>query len=138
MPIRPENKARYPPKKEWELIRAEIKERAKNRCEFCGVENHDIGVRIECEFISLKFGGWKPSEKWSLKEGTFLKVIRIVCTVMHLDHQPENNDRKNLKFGCQQCHNRYDQEHRKSNRIKNRAVKKAANSPQMHLDELIG
>jgi elongation factor P--beta-lysine ligase len=38
MPIRPENKDRYP--KDWPEIRKRILERAKNRCEFCGVENH--------------------------------------------------------------------------------------------------
>lgn len=38
MPIKPENKARYP--KNWKDIRARILQRANNRCEFCGVENH--------------------------------------------------------------------------------------------------
>ena len=42
-PIRPENKARYP--KNWKEIRAKILKRAKNRCEFCGVENHAEGYR---------------------------------------------------------------------------------------------
>ena len=38
MPIKPENKARYP--KNWKQIRISILERANNCCEFCGVENH--------------------------------------------------------------------------------------------------
>lgn len=36
MPIRPENKSRYPAN--WQEIRASILKRANNRCEFCGVE----------------------------------------------------------------------------------------------------
>ena len=38
MPIKPENKSRYP--KNWKEIRKRILKRANNRCEFCGVENH--------------------------------------------------------------------------------------------------
>ena len=38
MPIKPENKSRYP--KNWKQIRNSILERANNCCEFCGVENH--------------------------------------------------------------------------------------------------
>ena len=38
MPIKPENKSRYP--KNWKEIRERILKRANNRCEFCGVENH--------------------------------------------------------------------------------------------------
>lgn len=38
MPIRPENKHRYPAN--WRAIRAAILERAGQRCEQCGVQNH--------------------------------------------------------------------------------------------------
>ena len=37
MPIRPENKARYP--RDWKQIRAAILERAGHRCEQCGIKN---------------------------------------------------------------------------------------------------
>lgn len=37
-----------------------------------------------------------------------LRIIRIVLTVAHLDHRPENNDPTNLKALCQRCHLRYD------------------------------
>ena len=40
MPIKPENKARYP--KNWKQIRISILERANNCCEFCGVENDNL------------------------------------------------------------------------------------------------
>jgi hypothetical protein len=37
MPIRPENKSRYP--KDWKEISQRIKMRAGNKCEWCGAEN---------------------------------------------------------------------------------------------------
>lgn len=40
MPIKPENKKRYPAN--WKEIRAAILKRACNRCEFCGIENYTI------------------------------------------------------------------------------------------------
>lgn len=95
MPIRPENKSRYPAN--WKEIRASILKRANNRCEFCGVENH--------------------TDRWNEKTG---KLAHIVLTVAHLDHQPENCDPENLRALCQACHNRYDAQHRVETRKKSR------------------
>lgn len=80
MPIKPENKPRYP--KDWGNIRAAILERAENRCEFCGVANR-------------------------IHRGT----TRIVLTIAHLDHTPENCDPANLRALCQRCHLAYDAQH---------------------------
>lgn len=77
MPIRPENKARYP--KDWKQISLRIRARAGNKCEDCGVENY------------------------SMRDGA-----KIVLTVAHLDHTPENCADDNLRAWCQRCHNRYD------------------------------
>lgn len=33
---------------------------------------------------------------------------KIVLTVMHLNHQPEDCSDENLLHACQGCHNRYD------------------------------
>ena len=33
---------------------------------------------------------------------------KVVLTVAHLNHQPENCNDANLKAMCQRCHNRYD------------------------------
>ena len=46
MPIKPENRRRYPAN--WKEIRAEILKRAENKCEFCGIENYAVrdGSRI--------------------------------------------------------------------------------------------
>lgn len=40
MPIKPENRGRYPAN--WKEIRAAILERADNKCEFCGIENYAV------------------------------------------------------------------------------------------------
>lgn len=43
MPIKPENKDKYPDN--WFEIRERIRKRAGDRCEFCGVHNHAMGYR---------------------------------------------------------------------------------------------
>ncbi len=91
MPIRPENRDRYP--KNWKQIRAQILERAHNRCEFCGVENHTMR-------LNPKTG----------------KEARIVLTVAHLNHVPEDCSPENLRALCQRCHNQYDAKHRAETR----------------------
>lgn len=91
MPIKPENRSRYP--KNWKDIRASILERAKDHCEFCGRKNHSF-------VLNEKTG----------------KIIKVVLTIAHLDHQPENCDPSNLRALCQACHNRYDAKHRAETR----------------------
>ena len=80
MPIRPEMKTRYP--KDWELRSRFIRfYRAKNKCEWCGVPNHEPHPVTGSE---------------------------VVLTVAHLDHRPENSSFFNLAALCQRCHNLYD------------------------------
>lgn len=97
MPIKPENKSRYP--KNWKEIRARILERANNRCEFCGVENHTI--------------------RYNPKTGN---NAYIVLTIAHMNEVIEDCSDENLKALCQRCHNRYDAksraEHRRINKMK--------------------
>ncbi len=68
------------------------------KCEFCNVENH-----------SLTSQGKK-----------------IVLTVAHLDHDPENHNvnHDRLKALCQKCHNKYDAPNRAINRKKSLKKKK--------------
>lgn len=108
MPIRPENKNRYP--KNWKEVRAKILERAKNCCEFCGLENHIFGIRTKDGFNKL--------EGMALEAATIdgEKITRIVLTIAHLDHAPENNDPENLRALCQKCHLSYDMERHVKNR----------------------
>lgn len=90
MPIRPENRNRYP--KNWKKIREDILKRANNCCEFCGVENYS---KLDID-------------------------SRVILTIAHLDHTPENCDYGNLRALCQKCHNRYDAKHRSETRRNNK------------------
>lgn len=123
MPIRAEMKDRYP--KDWYQISLRVRERAGWKCEWCGVPNGELGGRIHggrwLKARPLGNGGrgpsgleWPKEGDWSWcgngeTEGTAnLRIVRIVLTVAHLDHQPENCADENLKALCQRCHNRYD------------------------------
>ncbi len=107
MPIKPENKHLYP--RDWMAIREEVLRRAENQCERCGVPNHAWG--------------------WRDREGEFhmdfmCRDLRIVLTIAHLDHNPDNNGipgvRPNLAALCQKCHNQHDAPHRRANAARTR------------------
>jgi len=134
MPIKAENRARYP--KDWVAIAVSIRERAGHRCEFCGVPNYELGGRspegvwhkaLPVGANSLRLEWPNPGDH-ALCSGYDkpLRIIRIILTVAHLDHMPENNDPSNLKCLCQRCHNRYDQAHRKANAAQTLRSKKAS------------
>lgn len=131
MPILPENRDRYPDN--WDEIRGEILRRASNRCEFCKAENHseiwrgegdDAGTYMDwrCWVYREDNGEWV---RWAYKEsGPYNKerLVKVVLTIAHLDHQPEHNEPENLRALCQQCHNRYDVQHRQQTRRRRRAI----------------
>ena len=109
MPIKHENRNLYP--LNWGEIRHRILNRAKNKCEKCGVLNGEVIVRLtadrsqyrtfeECDRLLHDHG----DESLEYDE----KAIRIVLTVAHLDHDPRNNSDDNLKALCQRCHLNYD------------------------------
>lgn len=134
MPVKPENKSRYP--MNWKQISEDIRfNRANNRCEVCGVANYAVGHRDEngsfipisgnvfadyagegLSYPSLKCLTYSEakaiadSENENCEDGQ--KYIVVVLTVAHLDHQPENCDYSNLMAMCQKCHNNYDRKHR--------------------------
>jgi len=110
MPIRPENKDRYPA--DWGEISKAIKERAGWRCECegeCGRGTHPAG---RC-----------PNVHDGEAYGTGSKVV---LTSAHLDHTPENCDPANLRAFCQGCHLHYDAEHHAQTRAATRAAELAA------------
>lgn len=93
MPIRPENKDRYP--KDWKLRSRFVRfYRAKNKCEWCGAKN----------------GHLHP-----------ITGSRVVLTTAHIyDHRPEACSLLNLAALCQRCHNKHDAKQRRANKIKRR------------------
>lgn len=123
MPIKPENKARYP--SNWKEIRAARLIAAGNKCENCGLHNHSIGYRNEDgEFVLISRTG-KPID-WE-GNATGYKVFMIVLTIAHLDHVPENCEDNNLKAWCQKCHLAYDHNHHQINARETRRKKLAIN-----------
>lgn len=113
MPIRPEERARYP--KNWPEIRKRIQIRAGDKCERCGVPNHERIIRT--------LDGWEFA--LSDEEG----AVYIICTTAHLNHIPEDCRDDNLRFWCQKCHNGYDAKHRAAG-IRER---KNAHTPELPL-----
>lgn len=126
MPIKPENKGKYPPNWKSE-IRPAILERAENKCEFCGVVNHAIGARdgggVWHDENSIH--SMNNNDGWALWPDGFPAMVKIVLTIAHLDHDPTNNDPANLRALCQLCHNRYDVAHRQANRAATVKAKRA-------------
>ncbi len=112
MPIKPENRRRYPPN--WPEIRERIRARSSNRCEWCGVENGAVGYREDDgRFVMLGRSPVEASMACEAAESDGRKVIRIVLTVAHVhDHSPENCTDDNLAHLCQRCHNRHDKDMR--------------------------
>ena len=118
MPIRPENRNRYP--KDWPVISKRIRDRANNKCEWCGVQNGALGARsrdgtfLPAQPLGEMISGlqWPQPGQWGwcgpASRQEYLRIIRVVLTTAHLDHQPENCADANLSALCQQCHNRYD------------------------------
>jgi hypothetical protein len=100
MPIRPENRARYP-KNGKTVVVPRIRERSGNRCECtgqCGRDHFDVTNE-------------RPLDRCGAWNGMPIDDIDgpcIVLTVAHLDHTPENCADENLLHMCQGCHNRYD------------------------------
>lgn len=122
MPIKPENKARYPA--DWKQIRASILVRAGNCCEHCHVPNRvriargqgddaDTYMMDDAKVYCANTGEYLGQCRMS--DYDVARMTDIVLTIAHLDHQPENCDPANLKALCQRCHLTYDAEHHKAN-----------------------
>lgn len=112
MPIRAENKARYP--KDWKAIVARIRERSGGRCECtgqCGRIHYIEGERQIDSTIELPTKLAIRCTAVDRKPHPATGSM-VVLTTAHVDQQPENNDDDNLLHLCQACHNRMDIPHR--------------------------
>ena len=135
MPIKPENRQRYPD--DWPQIRERILKRARHCCEWpgCGLHNHSVGMWAPhptrgATWVPLGGSGptdfagqglqWPSFEPLSFAEAREFaqanphpehKVIVIVLTIAHLDHVPENCKPANLRAWCQRHHLAYDHRH---------------------------
>ena len=142
MPIRPENRARYP--RDWPAISLAAKERAGWKCQHpgCKARQYSIGVwrrpdggphqwaeqhepaATYAEARTVAAEAW-----WEVQHLDGEKLTIIVLTVAHLDHTPENGDRDNLAAMCQRHHLAYDAGHHAQTRYATRRA--AAQTPDM-------
>lgn len=125
MPIRPENRDRSP--LDWKVISAAVRAEAGNRCEWCGVKNGAMILRgtdnqggvslpayreahapVYDHTYHAQTGEPIPGANWDTFDANARGPVRVVLTVAHLDHNPANCDRSNLRALCQACHNAYD------------------------------
>jgi hypothetical protein len=116
MPIRPENRDRYPA--DWKDISFRIRfARALGRCECtgqCGTTHATTDDRCEA-----RHNGPHP------RTGS-----KVVLTVAHLDHTPENSDDANLLAMCPACHLAYDLDEHKATAARTKAAEIATwNTP---------
>ena len=101
MPIRPENKALYPP--DWTAISRRIRERSGGQCECKGECRRHTG---RCRALNRQPHPRTGSE--------------VVLTVAHLNHQPQDCRPENLRAFCQACHLSYDADHHAATRARTR------------------
>ncbi len=109
MPIRAEFRKLYPA--DWGRISAEIRfGRAGGACQRCG-RLHGATLRV------LPDGRWfdpvqrtwrdgrgKPARWPDIEDAIRFRETRVVLAAAHLDHNPRNNRRRNLRALCQRCH----------------------------------
>lgn len=106
MPIRPENRDRYPP--EWKAISERIRfDRAQNRCECDG----RCGLHADrCTAVN-----YEPHP---------VTGSNVILTCAHLAHTPEHCDDENLMAMCQRCHLSYDMDRHVANRRRSRDARR--------------
>jgi hypothetical protein len=97
-------------------IRPRILNRACDKCENCGLENHSNVYSIK---LNVKENGkYKKRTIWfrSIEDAErekidgIVKTVKVILTIAHLDHDEENENISDdrLKALCQLCHLRYD------------------------------
>jgi hypothetical protein len=122
MPIKPENRHRYPT--DWPAIRERILQRAGYQCEHpgCAARQYAFGVWTLNELgwrwheiedghpIALRWNDAKQraAEAYFARGEEGDRPIVIVLTIAHLDHMPENCAPENLRALCQRHHLAHD------------------------------
>jgi hypothetical protein len=134
MPIKPENKRLYPDN--WADISRAIRGAAGNCCEGCGVPNRQTILRgqgddhgywmVDDGSHSVHCATKKARVRCAFPYDFDGKPVTIILTVAHLDHDPSNNDRGNLKALCQRCHLDHDRDLHRINAAATRRARKAS------------
>src|SRR5215469_6117289 len=109
MPIRRELRPLYPP--HWRDLSRRVRfERAGGRCQRCG-RLHLTLVRClpDGRWFDEQSATWldrrgRPARWPDLVEATRFRMTRVVLATAHLDGDPTNNRKINLRALCQRCH----------------------------------
>lgn len=104
MPIKSENRKRYPP--DWNAIRERILKRAQNRCELCGAPNGKTIMRLNSN--GALWGD--PDSPFFIQGGDPNQThpVKIILTIAHLDPTYQCHKDTCLLALCQRCHLRID------------------------------
>lgn len=134
MPIKPENRARYPA--DWRAIRDAVLLDAEFRCEHegCAARQYAVGYWHLIDGVHRWHEWITPAPTFSearqaaaelfFERGDLDgKPIVIVLTVAHLNHLPEDCRRDNLRCMCQRHHLAHDAEHHRANAQATRRAK---------------
>ena len=102
----------------WPQISRRVRfERAAGICQGCG-RPHAMTVRclpdgrwFDPAQNTWRSGRGRPARWPDLVETAQIRHTRVVLAAAHLDHNPRNNRRRNLKSLCQRCHMIHDRPH---------------------------
>lgn len=134
MPISPANMLKYPggsiKSPEWRAIRERIGERSGWRCETCGAPHMTIVARGSYggrDAYMIVDTGEVIDAETGLKMATMklsafgaYRVLKIILTVAHLNHEETCNEDGNLAHLCQRHHLRLDAKHHARNSARTR------------------
>ncbi len=125
MPIRPENRARYP--KDWPQLSHAAKERAGWKCQhpgctarqysagewvlWGGSAHHEWRQVVEPAATYAEARQAAAEADWQREHLGSKPLTVIVLTVAHLNHTPEDCRPENLAAMCQRHHLAYDAKH---------------------------
>lgn len=110
--------SKYPPNWRSEIV-PRILKRAGNRCEICGLKNRQKIYSVEVYLRSHTNGRYGSYRIWienysdvkrMMHHSISIKIVKVVLTVAHLDHDETNHNIKDnrLRALCQKCHLEYD------------------------------
>lgn len=110
---------------DWKAISLRIrKERAKDKCEWCGRENGSVWVKRYPHSEWEEDDDARDKEVAKAMRDYYHQVTPIVLTVAHIDHDKTNNDDANLAALCQRCHLNHDRKQHADNRRNGRNWKR--------------
>jgi len=117
MPIKPEHRQLYP--FDWTQLSASIRfRRAKGCCEHCGRPHGQFVAHLgDGRWWDEVDSAWRDGRGRRLKRSPALPApladlptTLVILACAHIDHDPTNNDGRNLMAFCQRCHLEHDRQ----------------------------